>query len=98
MGELTAIVVVVLLVVAVVVATRREDRALRRRARRTRELELEGIEQLPASDAYPEATYCDSRWLREPGGAPVDAQKVLHEELEHARAHTRRAHGGGRAR
>jgi hypothetical protein len=90
--ELTAIAFVALLAVALAVAVLREDGALRRRARRYRELELEGIEQLRYRDPYPESSPEQGRWLRAPDGAPVDAGKVLYEELERARAHTRRVH------
>jgi hypothetical protein len=70
---------------------RREGMQLRRRSRRYRELELEGIEELRAGDrVYPEAPVVDDRWMREPDGRPADANRVLREELARAREHMRR--------
>jgi hypothetical protein len=93
-GELLALVVVPLLVVAAAAwAMRREDVRLRRRARRYRQLELEGIEELRRTDPYPEHAPVAGGFLREPDGRTADADRVLHDELERAREHTRRAHG-----
>jgi len=73
---------------------RREGINLRRRSRRYRELELEGIEELRAGDrVYPEEPAVSGAWMREPDGRPADADRVLHEELERAREHTRRVRG-----
>jgi hypothetical protein len=73
-----------------VVLVRREDSRLRRASRRYRELEWEGIEELRSpDDAYPEEALA-GRWLREPDGRLADADRVLHEELNRAREHTRR--------
>jgi hypothetical protein len=66
----------------------REDARLRRRARRYRELELEGIEEL-RPDPYPEEERVEGGFLREPNGRRTDTGRVLHEELERAREHTR---------
>jgi hypothetical protein len=78
------------LAAALGIALRHEDVRLRRRARRYRELEHEGIEQLRRRDPYPEDSVGVSKYLRAPDGTAVDADRVLYEELERARAHTRR--------
>ena len=80
-----------LLLTALVWTMRREDRRLRRRARRYRQLEFEGVEQLRRDDPYPESRIVAGAFLREPDGRAADADRVLHEELERAREHTRRA-------
>jgi hypothetical protein len=88
-----AITALVLLVVAVLAVwlIRREGVHLRRRSRRYRELELEGIEELRSHDvAYPEEPVVEGAWMREPDGRPADADRVLREELARARSHTRR--------
>jgi hypothetical protein len=93
MMEGVAIAVLVLLVggTVAVLLIRREGARLRRRSRRYRELELEGIEELRARDRmYPEAPVVDGGWMREPDGRPADADRVLREELARAREHTRR--------
>ncbi|MGH2712802.1 MAG: hypothetical protein ACRDM7_02735 [Thermoleophilaceae bacterium] len=70
---------------------RREDSRLRRRARRYRQLELEGIEELRRSDdPFPEQGRVEGAFLREPDGAAADTARVMHEELERVREHTRR--------
>jgi hypothetical protein len=75
-----------------VVLIRRETVVLRRAALRYRELELEGIEELPREDdPYPENRRAHGAWMREPDGRRADADRVLHDELERAREHTRRA-------
>jgi hypothetical protein len=85
------------LVVAAVLAVwliRREDVHLRRESQRYRELRLEGIEELRRpghGDPYPEEPSGGSRWMREPDGRVADADRVLYEELERARRHTRQA-------
>jgi hypothetical protein len=90
MVELFAGVAVALLLVAVVVwAVTTEDARLRRRARRYRQLELEGIEELRRDDPFPEQGRVQGGFLREPNGRAADAERVLHEELERAREHTR---------
>jgi hypothetical protein len=77
-------------VTSLVVLVRREDARLRQASRRYRELEWEGIEELRRpDDPYPEAAPA-GRWLREPDGSLADADRVLHEELNRAREHTRR--------
>lgn len=83
------------LVVAAVLAVwliRREDTRLRRKSQRYRELRLEGIEELRRADRgdpYPEEPPAQGGWMREPDGRRADADRVLHEELERARRHTR---------
>lgn len=71
-------------------AMTREDAKLRRRARRYRQLELEGIEAIPRDDPYPEELAVEGGFLREPDGCPADTRTVLQQELERAREHTRR--------
>jgi hypothetical protein len=88
MAELLAAVLAVLLVVAGFAwMLTREDKSLRRRARRYRELEHEGIEEL-RRDPYPEEKSVEG-FLREPNGRRADARRVLREELERAREHMR---------
>jgi hypothetical protein len=90
-GVAIAVLVMVLAVVLAVFLVRREGAHLRRRSRRYRELELEGIEELRSRDRmYPELPAVDGGWMREPDGRPADAERVLREELERAREHTRR--------
>ena len=85
-----------LVLVAVLVwGMAREDARLRRRARRYRELELEGIEELPPyTDPYPEEAESPVGFLREPSGLAADPSRVLHDDLERAREHTRRQAAG----
>lgn len=92
MLEGLAITALVLLAAAVLAGAliRREDARLRRESQRYRELELEGIEELRRGDPYPEERIIDGGWMREPDGRRADADRVLHEELERARGHTRR--------
>jgi hypothetical protein len=91
MIETVAAVVVPLVIVAVLVhMLRRDDLRLRRGARRLRQLEHEGIEELRRPDPYPEEGHVEGAFLREPGGERADARRVLQEELERAREHTRR--------
>jgi hypothetical protein len=89
LAEIAVVVVVIALLAALV---RSEDARLRRAARRYRELEYEGIEDLRPPDPYPEEASVDGGYLREPDGRPADAERILHEELERAREHTRRLH------
>jgi len=90
-GVAITVLVVSLAAVFTMWLIRREGAGLRRRSRRYRELELEGIEELRARDRmYPEAPVVEGGWMREPDGRPADADRVLHEELERAREHTRR--------
>jgi hypothetical protein len=94
--EGVAITALVLLMVGALAVwlIRREGVRLRRRSRHYRELELEGIEELRSHDvAYPEEPVVEGAWMREPDGRPADADRVLHEELERAREHTRRVRG-----
>jgi hypothetical protein len=88
MAEVLAIVLVALLVLgAFAWLLRREDKSLRRRARRYRELEHEGIEEL-RRDPFPEEKSAEG-FLREPNGRRADARRVLREELERAREYMR---------
>jgi hypothetical protein len=89
METVAAVLVPVVLVSVAAWAVTREDAKLRRRARRYRELELEGIEALQPHDPYPEAAIIRGAFLREPDGRAVDADRVLHEELGRAREYTR---------
>jgi hypothetical protein len=82
------------LVLALVRGVTREDAKLRRRARRYRELELEGIDELRRDDPYPEAAIVRGAFLREPDGRAVDAERVLREELRNAREYTLRRRKG----
>jgi hypothetical protein len=94
MIELLALIVLPLVLVAALTwAITREDTRLRRRARRLRELELEGIEEVRhgVDDPFPEQGRVEGAFLREPNGRPADTERVLHEELEREREHTRRA-------
>jgi hypothetical protein len=93
--EVLAAVVLALLLLGVAAwAMRREDSRLRRRARRYRQLELEGIEELRRDDdPFPEQAPVEGAFLREPNGRPADTARVLHEELERVREHTRRVSG-----
>jgi hypothetical protein len=96
-ADLLAIALLLGLVIGLGVALVRENRRLRRLARRYRELELEGIEELRRVDPYPEDRI-EGGWLREPDGSRADADRVLHEELERAREHTRRLRARSRRR
>jgi hypothetical protein len=90
MSEPVEIAVTVVAVVAVFgVLLRREDIRLRRSARRLRQLELEGVEELRGADPYPEQAEVEGAFLREPSGERAETRRVLHEELDRARRHTR---------
>jgi len=89
-GVAIALLVVLLAAALAGLLIRREGARLRRRSRRYRELELEGVEELPRRDVYPEERAVDGGWMREPDGRPADADRVLHDELARAREHTRR--------
>jgi hypothetical protein len=91
--ELLAMIVLPLLLAAALAwMMTREDIRLRRRARRYRELELAGLEELRRDgDPYPEQGRVEGGFLREPDGRMADTERVLHEELERVREHTRRA-------
>jgi hypothetical protein len=78
------------LALAMVVALKREDVRLRRQARRYRQLELEGIEELRRNDPYPEERAAQGGFLREPNGSRANADDVLREELRRAREHMSR--------
>ena len=82
------------LALAMVLALKREDVRLRRRARRYRQLELEGIEQLRRNDPYPEERAVEGGFLREPNGTRANADDVLREELRRAREHMTRTGKG----
>jgi hypothetical protein len=86
---LAEIAMIVVLIALLAAFARSEDARLRRAARRYRELEYEGIEELRPRDPYPEEASVDGGYLREPDGRPADAERVLHEEMERAREHTR---------
>jgi hypothetical protein len=77
------------IVVGLILALRGEDMRLRRRARRYRQLEHEGIEQL-RRDPFPEDGAVAGGFLREPDGAPINGDEVLREELRRAREHMTR--------
>jgi hypothetical protein len=96
MIELTAAIALPLLLLAGAAwVMRREDATLRRRARRYRELELEGIEELRRDDdPFPEQSRVNGAFLREPNGRAADTARVMHEELERVREHTRRVSRG----
>jgi hypothetical protein len=89
-----AVVLPIVLVLALVRAVTREDAKLRRRARRYRELELEGLDELRRNDPYPEAAVVPGAFLREPDGRATDADRVLREELRSAREYTLRRRKG----
>lgn len=92
MEVVAAIALPVLLLAALAWTMTREDAKLQRRARRYRELELEGIELLRRDDdPYPEQGRVEGGYLREPDGRAADTKRVMHEELERVREHTRRA-------
>ena len=88
METVAAIVLAVVLVLVMAWAVKREDATLRRRARRYRELEFEGLDELPREDPYPEEAVVRGGFLREPDGRAVDAERVLREELRRAREYT----------
>ena len=90
METIVAAVFPVVLVLTLARAVTREDAKLRRRARRYRELELEGIDELRRDDPYPELAVVRGAFLREPDGRATDADRVLREELQRARDHTLR--------
>lgn len=90
MEAVGAIAFATLLALALGWGVTREDARLRRRARRYRELELEGIEELRRGDPYPEEAAIRGAFLREPDGRETDADRVLHEELRRARDYTLR--------
>jgi hypothetical protein len=88
MEVLAAVIPPVVLVLALAWAVRREDAKLSRRARRYRQLEFEGIEQLRRDDPYPEEAAVPGAYLREPDGRAVDGDRVLRAELGRAREYT----------
>jgi hypothetical protein len=93
-GEIALIPLAILTCAGLAWLVRREDARLRARARRYRQLELEGIEELRRGDPYPEEPAVEGGgYLREPDGRRADSDRVLREELERARAHTRRRRG-----
>ena len=86
-------VVPLVIAVGLVLALMGEDIRLRRRARRYRQLEYEGIEQL-RRDPFPEDKAVEGAFLREPDGVPINGDDVLRAELYTARKHmTRRGKG-----
>jgi hypothetical protein len=90
MDTAAAIIVPLVMLAGLVWAVTREDARLRRRARRYRQLELEGIEELRTTDPFPEQAPVRGAYLREPDGRRANADQVLHDELERVRSHTRR--------
>lgn len=93
METVASVIFPLVLVVGLVLALRGEDTRLRRRARRYRQLEFEGLEQL-RRDPFPEDRTIEGGFLREPDGARTNGDDVLREELRRARAHmTRRGKG-----
>jgi hypothetical protein len=90
MSEPAAIAVTVVAAAAVFgVMLRRDDNRLRRAARRIRQLEYEGIEEFQCPDPFPEEAAVEGAFLREPDGRRADTRRVLHDELDRARRHTR---------
>jgi hypothetical protein len=89
-----AVVLPIVLVFALIRTVTWEDARLRRRARRYRELELEGLDELRRNDPYPEAAVVPGAFLREPDGRATDADRVLREELRSAREYTLRRRKG----
>lgn len=75
MEMVASVIFPLVLVVGVVLALRREDIRLRRRARRYRQLEHEGIEQL-RRDPFPEDKAVEGGFLREPDGARTNGDDV----------------------
>ncbi len=94
METIAATIFPVVLVVALTWAVTLEDAKLRRRARRYRELELEGLDELRRDDPYPEEAVVRGAFLREPDGGATDADRVLREELKRARDYTLRTGKG----
>jgi hypothetical protein len=90
MSLAASVVVMVVVVGALVTWAIREDRRLRAAARRYRELEFEGLGELPVADAYPEFAEAGGG-LVEPGGAEGDAAAVLRRELNDLRRAARPA-------
>jgi hypothetical protein len=94
-GEVAVIPLAIAVIAWLAWSIRREGKRLRRRARRYRQLELEGIEELRRGDPYPEEPTVEyGGYLREPDGRRADSDQVLREELERARAHTIRRRKG----
>jgi hypothetical protein len=95
-GEVAVIPLVIVVAAALAWSVLREDARLRGRARRYRQLELEGIEELRRGDPYPEEPAVQGGgYLGEPDGRRADSDRVLREELERAREHTIRRRKGG---
>jgi hypothetical protein len=94
MSDSIALVALPLLVAAGIWSMAREDRRLRRQALRYRELALEGMEEAPSPDAYPEEAGTTRGLIREPDGRVTDPVRVLTEELDRARAFTRMRSAG----
>jgi hypothetical protein len=87
-AEIAVIPLVIVGAAALAWSVLREDARLRGRARRYRQLELEGIEELRRGDPYPEEPAVEGGgYLREPDGSRTDSDRVLREELERARDH-----------
>jgi hypothetical protein len=94
-GEIAVIPVVIVVAAALAWSVLRENARLRGTARRYRQLELEGIEELRRGDPYPEELVVEGGgYLREADGRRADADRVLREELDRARDHARRRRKG----
>jgi hypothetical protein len=94
MEIVAALVLPIVLLLALAWGVTREDARLRRRARRYRELEHEGIDELRRDDPYPEEGTVRGAFLREPDGRAVDAERVLREEFRRVREYTVRRRKG----
>jgi hypothetical protein len=87
--EIVVIPLVIVVAAALAWSVLHEHTRLRDRARRYRQLELEGIEELRRGDPYPEEAGVEGGgFLREPDGRRADADRILREELERAREHS----------
>jgi hypothetical protein len=87
--SIAAIAVPALIAACFVWLMRREDTALRRRAQRVRQLELEGLGELRGRDAYSEEAGTSAGSILDPDGSVADIETVLRNELAQAREHTR---------
>jgi hypothetical protein len=90
---LSFVVIFALVAGAIAVIGAREDRRLRAAARRYRELELEGVEELAHPDPFPEFAAGPGERVVEPGGQVVAADRMLREELRRLRAEAQRKNG-----
>jgi hypothetical protein len=94
-GEIAVIPLLIVVAAALASSVLHENARLRGTARRLRQLELEGIEELRRGDPYPEEPVVEGGgYLREPDGSRADSDRVLREELERAREHAIRRRKG----